>query len=69
MMATPEKAILDLLYLYPQYKTEQDLLELRLDDDWMRDELDRDRLNNYLQRINSKALTQRTNKLLSLYPL
>jgi len=69
MMATPEKALLDLLYLYPQYKTEQDLLELRLDEDWVRDELNRKRLINYLQRINSKALTQRVNKLLSLYSL
>lgn len=69
MMATPEKALLDLLYLYPQYNTAQDLLELRLDDEWMRDFLNRERLNDYLKRINCKALTQRVNKLLSLYPL
>jgi hypothetical protein len=32
LFATPEKALLDLLYLNPYYKTEQDMEELRLDE-------------------------------------
>ena len=35
LFATPEKALLDLLYLNPYYKTEQDMEELRLDEDFM----------------------------------
>ena len=67
MFATPEKAILDLLYLYPFYKTEQDMLELRFDDYFMQEDLDRSRLNDYLGRISCKSLTQRVNTMLKVY--
>ena len=69
MMATPEKALLDLLYLYPQYHTEADMLDLRLDDDWLADELDRSRLKDYLSRIASPSLTQRIETLKKAYRL
>ena len=46
-MAYPEKAIIDLLYLYPQYNTAEALLELRFDEWWMQEELDRERLLAY----------------------
>ncbi|KXB09321.1 hypothetical protein AKJ60_00470 [candidate division MSBL1 archaeon SCGC-AAA385M11] len=39
--ATREKALLDLLYLYPFYNTESELLELRLDRDILRKNWDR----------------------------
>jgi predicted transcriptional regulator of viral defense system len=39
--ATREKALLDLLYLYPFYNTESELLELRLDGDILREKWDR----------------------------
>ncbi len=39
--ATREKALLDLLYLYPFYNTESELLELRLDRDILRENWDR----------------------------
>jgi predicted transcriptional regulator of viral defense system len=39
--ATREKALLDLLYLYPFYNTESELLELRLDRDILREKWDR----------------------------
>ncbi|NCC26067.1 MAG: hypothetical protein EOM25_12875 [Deltaproteobacteria bacterium] len=38
--ATMEKALLDLLYLYPFYTTVPELLELRLDRDVLREDLD-----------------------------
>ena len=66
-MATPEKALLDLLYLYPFYKTEQDMLDLRLDEDFMEDEFNVDLMNDYLNRINSNALRVRVNTLLNAY--
>lgn len=67
MMATPEKAIIDLLYLYPQYATEEDMRQLRLDEDWMQDELDKERLMGYVGRIGSPVITKRVRLLLTAY--
>ena len=67
LFATPEKALLDLLYLNPFYKTEQDMEELRLDDDFMQSELNRARLEDYLARIGSKVLDQRVSRLIKVY--
>lgn len=69
LLAFPEKALLDLLYLNPFYNTKNELEQLRLDDAFMADELDRHRLADYQQRIGSKALNQRVKMLLELYPL
>jgi len=69
MMATAEKAIIDLLYLYPQYSSAEALRELRMDEDWMRDELDIDRMRDYAQRVGSPALTRRIKMLLKIYDL
>lgn len=66
MLAHPEKALLDLLYLYPQYNTEEEIEELRLDEDYMTSELNLERLEEYQHRINSKALDARV-KLLRQY--
>ena len=66
-MATPEKALIDMLYLYPQYQTEQDMLDLRLDEDWMADELQISRINGYLGLIHSPALHKRVQTLLKAY--
>ena len=67
LFATPEKALLDLLYLNPFYKTEQDMEELRLDDDFMQSEFNRARLEDYLARIGSKVLDQRVSRLIKVY--
>lgn len=69
MMATAEKALVDLLYLYPEYKTQEDMLELRLDNNFMQEELNLDLIHSYLNIINCKALTHRTNILLKAYNL
>lgn len=63
LIATPEKAIIDLLYLYPQYADEAEMEGLRFDDDFMLSELNTDRLLEYQNRISSHALTSRINKL------
>lgn len=68
-MATPEKAILDLLYLYPQYQTEAQMLDLRLDEDWLDNELNHNRLQEYMARINSPALTKRLDLLKKAYEI
>ena len=67
MLELPEKALLDLLYLFPFYNTIEELKELRLDEDFMTDDLDRERLACYQQRIGCKALDSRVKTLLSLY--
>ncbi len=63
-LAFPEKALLDLLYLYPQYQSENDLRELRLDVDFMQEEFDRARLEGYVTRFCSKSLEKRMGLLL-----
>ena len=69
LFATPEKALLDLLYLNPFYKTEQDMEELRLDEDFMQNDFNTGRLSDYLSRISSKTLTQRVKRLLKVHDL
>jgi predicted transcriptional regulator of viral defense system len=67
--ATPEKAILDLLYLYPQYNNEQELIELRFDEVFMQEDLNIKRLNEFTDKFQSKVLRNRVNLLLKVYDL
>lgn len=69
LFATPEKALLDLLYLNPYYKTEQDMEELRLDEDYMQSEFKKERLLEYLLKIGSKTLDKRVITLLKVYDI
>ena len=54
--ATPEKALLDLLYLYSFYNRKQEMEELRLDDDFLNDDLNKNLLMNYCDKFQSKTL-------------
>lgn len=67
--ASPEKALLDLLYLYPFYDKEQELEELRLDEDYLNDDLDKELLLNYCSKFQSNALEKRLKLLLKTYYL
>ena len=67
LMASPEKALLDLLYLTPGLKSEDDMLQLRLDEDYMASEFDLEQVRLYLDRFNSKALNKRFNMLQKVY--
>ena len=67
LIAVPEKALLDLLYLTPGLKNEDDMLHLRLDEDYMTGEFNYDQAQQYLERFNSKALSQRFNLLQKVY--
>ncbi len=58
-MANREKALLDLLYLYPFYNTEREMENLRIDPDLIQDELDAHRLDDYLLKFRNKALEKR----------
>jgi predicted transcriptional regulator of viral defense system len=69
MFATPEKALIDLLYLYPFYNTERDLEELRLDESYMEDDFNTKRLTEFSDRIGSKALSNRIEMLRKVHNL
>lgn len=69
IFATPEKAILDLLYLYPQYTTEQEIRDLRFDEEFMQEDLNLERLYEFTERFQSKILRKRVNTLLKIYDL
>ena len=66
-MATPEKALLDLLYFHPEYKSARDMENLRLDRDAMREEFDWKLFHAYLERFDNKALSVRAAETENLY--
>ncbi|MDR1882689.1 MAG: hypothetical protein LBR26_07895 [Prevotella sp.] len=67
--ATAEKALLDLLYLYPFYNSEQELEELRLDENYLQDDLNTDLLMDYCAKFQCKALDHRVKLLFKTYDL
>jgi len=67
--ASPEKAILDLLYLYPFYNSEKDMEQLRFDGSVLENTISRETLHNYLDQFKSKALENRINLLMKVYQL
>ena len=67
--ATPEKALLDLLYLYPFYDTHKEMEELRLDEDYMQNDFNMERLGEYAKRFGSKALDKRIKIMKETYGL
>jgi predicted transcriptional regulator of viral defense system len=64
-----EKALLDLLYLYPFYNTEKDIFDLRLKGDILSSDFDRGRWELYISRFQSKALEKRVRLLEKVYDL
>jgi len=67
--AAPEKALLDLLYLYPFYDNEQELEELRLDEDYLQEDLNKELLMDSCDKFQSKALDNRVKLLFKTYNL
>jgi len=59
LIAKPEKALLDLLYLYPFYNTAAELEELRLDENFIQNDLNMKLLNEFSFQFNCKALAKR----------
>ena len=68
-IARPEKALLDLLYLYPFYNTVQELENLRLDEDFLRDDTDLKLLEEYTSNFKNKTLENRVRLMLITYSL
>ena len=69
LMALPEKAILDLLYLYPFYNTKSELLNLRLDEEMLNEVIQLDRFQEFLSSFKNKALNKRADLFLKCYPV
>jgi predicted transcriptional regulator of viral defense system len=67
--AKPEKALLDLLYLYPFYDSATELENLRLDESYLSEALNRDLLQEYASQFKSKALEERIKQLIITYGL
>ena len=65
LLAKPEKALIDLLYLYSFYNTKSEIEELRLDLDFIHDELNIDLLLEYLRQIDCKALDNRVKLIIN----
>lgn len=59
LLAEPEKAILDYLYIHPNLKTEDDFREMRLNLDEFNAQIDLKKLNTYLVTFKNKALSNR----------
>lgn len=67
LFATPEKALFDFIYLNPYYNTEQDMEELRLDEDFMTNDFDYVKFNQYCSLIDNKTFEKRISTLLKVY--
>ncbi len=59
LIADPEKAILDYLYLHPEIKTADDFIEMRINADSFRDKVDLKKFLMYANAFKSKALLKR----------
>jgi predicted transcriptional regulator of viral defense system len=68
-LAQPEKAILDLLYLYPFYDTESEIENLRFDEYFMFHELDAAKMLSYLNRFNNRELSKRVKILMKFHEI
>lgn len=66
-LAKPEKALLDLLYLFTFYNSEADIEELRLDEAFMQDDFNWELLQDYSAQFNSKILEKRVQLLINTY--
>jgi hypothetical protein len=59
LLAEPEKAILDYLYVNPRLKTANDFEGMRINADEFRAQIDFERFQKYLETFNNKALSRR----------
>ncbi len=66
-LAKPEKALLDLLYLFTFYNTQEDFEELRLDEAYMQDEFNWELMQQYANEFKSRVLEKRMKLLIKTY--
>lgn len=69
LIATPEKALLDLLYLYPFYNSPEEMENLRLDENVISESININIINDYTTQFGSKELAKRVEILKKTYQL
>jgi predicted transcriptional regulator of viral defense system len=69
MIADREKAILDLLYLFDFYKTEEDLAEIRFNESALENDIDWQKIDEYLERFNIKILEKKIRLIRKIHQL
>ncbi len=65
LIAEPEKAILDYLYLNPSLENEDDFRGIRINRDQFNEQIDRERFKAYVTAFGFKALMRRTETFLN----
>ncbi len=65
-IAEPEKALIDFLYFNSQLINEFEILELRFNTAQIKENLDFQKFNNYLDIFNNRSLTKRANQLMKV---
>lgn len=65
LLADPEKAILDYLYIHKNLKTADDFLEMRINPDEFKEKINMERLQKYLKLFGSLQLAKRVKLFLS----
>lgn len=65
LLAEPEKAVLDYLYINPKLKTADDFVEMRVNADEFKSQISPARLQKYLETFNNKALSKRVKVFLT----
>ncbi len=68
-IASREKALLDLLYLNPGYDSPEEMENLRLDERSLQEDLDKEKMQEYLLRFDNAALEKRVQQLFKVYAL
>lgn len=68
-IAEPEKAIVDLLYMYPMYNNKEELEMLRFDEDNLSKTISAKKLSTFAGRMKNKALQDRVDHLINVYGL
>jgi len=69
LIADREKAILDLLYLFDFYKTEEDLAEIRFNGSVLEKDIDWQKMDEYLGRFNIKILEKKIRLIRKIHQL
>lgn len=68
-MAGREKAILDFLYLYDFYHTEEEISEIRFNETVLATEVDWIRMDDYVKRFHNRALKRKIDLVKEVYNL
>jgi len=69
LFATPEKAVIDLFYLYPMYDRADEIEHLRFDRQMLHNTIIKDRFVQYLDKMNNRSLTSRVGIFMKMFDL